>query len=111
IDESSWVTALVALLPAEFLGAAAHSRAIQWLLDTTGRESTLVHRIREKLLENPTPAEQEFPGWPWVLGAAAWVGPTSLAILALQKENRRNPSAAIRKRIDEGQRFLLSRMC
>src|SRR5258707_9576056 len=47
IDDSSWVTALVALLPAEFLGNTAHSRAIQWLLETTGRESTFVHRIRE----------------------------------------------------------------
>ena len=55
--------------------------------------------------------EQEFPGWPWIPGAAAWVGPTSLAILALEKEMASRPSAAIRRRVDEGRQFLLRRMC
>src|SRR4051812_22383096 len=50
IEESAWVTALVALLPPEFLGSGVHARAIAWLLGTTGQESTLVYRIREKLL-------------------------------------------------------------
>jgi hypothetical protein len=111
IDESSWVTALVALLPPEQLGRAAHARAIRWLLATTGRESTVVYRVREWLLGNAPPAEQEFPGWPWITGTAAWVGPTSLAILALEKEKRRRPSAEISRRIAEGRDFLMRRMC
>jgi hypothetical protein len=62
-------------------------------------------------LGNSSPPEQEFPGWPWIPDAAAWVGPTSLAILALDKEYRRRPLPAIRERIDAGRRFLLARAC
>ena len=83
----------------------------RWLLETTGQESTAAYRLREWLLGNPRPPEQEFPGWPWIPDTAAWVGPTSLAILALDKEYRRRPLPAIRERIDSGRRFLLTRMC
>jgi hypothetical protein len=111
VDESTWVTAVVSLLPPEHLGPAAHSRAIEWVLASTGKESTLLYRFRERLLGNRPAPEAEFPGWPWVPGAAAWVGPTALSLLALEKEKRRNASPSIRKRIDDGQSFLLSRMC
>ena len=111
IDESTWVTALVALVPPEQLGPAAHGRAIAWLLATCGKESSFDYRLRQWLLGISRSADQEAPGWPWVPGAAAWVGPTSLAILALDKESRRRPSPAIRKRIESGRRFLLARMC
>jgi len=111
IDQSTWVTALVALLPPEQLGPAVHQRSIRWLLGTTGKESTAVYRVREFLLGNEHPPEQEFPGWPWVPDTAAWVGPTALAILALEKEYSRRPVPAVRKRIDEGRHFLLTRAC
>ena len=111
IDESTWVTALIALLPPEQLGPAVHARAIGWLLATCGQESSFGYRLRQWLLGMSRPADQDFPGWPWVPGAAAWVGPTSLAILALEKESRRKPSPAVRKRIESGRQFLLSRMC
>jgi hypothetical protein len=111
IDQSGWVTALVALLPPDELGREVHARAIRWLLSTTGRESTLAYRLREWLLGNPRPADQESPGWPWIPGTAAWVGPTSLAILALEKEGRANQSAEISRRVAEGRHFLMNRMC
>ena len=110
-DESTWVTALVALLPREQLGSAIHARAIDWLLGTTGEESSWAYRARMWLLGTAPLPEQEFPGWPWIPGSAAWVGPTSMAILALEKEMASRPSAAIRRRVDEGRRFLLRRMC
>ena len=110
-DESTWVTALVALIPVEHLGASAHAKAINWLLGTTGEESTATYRVRQWLLGRAQFPEHEFPGWPWIPGAAAWVGPTSLAIVALEKELARRPAEALRRRIEEGRRFLMRRMC
>ncbi len=111
IDASTWVTALAALAPPEKLGAEAHARAVGWLVQTEGRESTFLYCLRQWLIGNPEPPERQTPGWPWLPGTAAWVAPTSLAILALQKEARRNSSAAVRGRIEAGYRFLLSRAC
>jgi hypothetical protein len=111
IDESSAVTALVALLPPDMIGADRHGRAIGWLTSVTGEETALVHRVREYLLGNPRSPDNEFPGWPWLPGTAAWVVPTSLAILALNKEQARRPSPELAARIEEGRRFLLIRMC
>jgi hypothetical protein len=111
VEESGWATALVALLPPERLGETAHKRAIAWLLDTTGSESTTVYRLRQWLLGNAPPPEQKFAGWPWTPGATAWVGPTSLAILALEKEGRRRPSSEIDRRIAQGRQFLVTRTC
>jgi hypothetical protein len=111
LDDSAWVTSLVALLPRERLGEDAHRRAIRWLLRTEGRETTTGYRLREWLLGASRSPEHEFAGWPWVPDTAAWVGPTSLAILALDKEYRRRSSNEVRARIDEGRQFLLQRMC
>jgi hypothetical protein len=111
IGQSTWVTALVALLPPELLGLETHRRGVAWLLGMTGEESTLTYRMREWLLGNARLADKEFAGWPWIPGTAAWVGPTSLAILALEKENSRRPRADLRRRVEEGRGFLMGRMC
>ena len=111
IEESTWVTAVVALLPPEQLGEAAHSSAIRWLAGMTGQESTVTYRVREWLLGQGPLSGREPPGWPWMPGAAAWVGPTSLAILALEKETRRHPQPDLQRRIEEGRQFLLGRAC
>jgi len=115
VDESTWVTGLVALLPPELLGSSRHARAVQWLVETTGHESSGIYRVREFLLGNRQPPEQKYAGWPWVPGAAAWVGPTSIAILALEKAFRSQPrpnlGPAFAERLNAGRRFLLARMC
>src|SRR5438067_12811290 len=64
-DESSWVTALAALIPPEHLGADAHRRAIEWVLRTTGEQSTTTYRLRQWLLGISGLSESESPGWPW----------------------------------------------
>jgi hypothetical protein len=111
VDESTWVTSLVALLPPERLGAERYEAAIQWLVHTTGHETELSYRLREFLLGSSPPPEQKFAGWPWVPGSAAWVGPTSIAILALQQAAHRRPATALADRVESGQKFLLARMC
>lgn len=110
VDRSGWSTAAAALVPPERLGARAHARAIEWLLGSCGQESTLSYRMRQWLLGNSV-AESAYAGWGWTPDAAAWVGPTALAILALEKERLRRPSAAILGRVASGRRFLLNRMC
>jgi hypothetical protein len=111
IDQSTWVTGLVALLPPESIGSERHAWAIHWLMGTAGQETSFEYRLREWLLGNKPLDETEFEGWPWVPGAAAWVGPTSIALLALAKENLHKPSGAIEDRVKSGRQFLLRRMC
>ena len=111
VGESCWVTSLAALLPAERLGVERHRRATAWLSATTGMESTTLFRIRQWLMGGQTPSDRTAPGWPWVTGSAAWVIPTSLAILALDHENRLRPAPGLVPRIDGGRRFLINRMC
>ena len=113
VDESGWTTALVAMLPPQRLGADLHRGAVDWLLGTTGEESTLVYRLRQFLSGGAPPPDQSAPGWPWVPHAAAWVGPTALALLALDREQARAaaPRADIDKRLAEGRSFLLNRTC
>jgi Prenyltransferase and squalene oxidase repeat len=111
VAESSWVTALVALLPPDRLASGAHDRAIRWLLNTTSEDATPVFRLRVWLLGAANIRDKVYSGWPWTRGAAAWVGPTSIAILALHRENRRKPSPEVQARITEGHQYLLSRTC
>jgi len=108
---STWVTALAALIPPGRLHARVHARAIRWLAETTGEESTLLYRLREWLLGNRRAPEQEFAGWPWVPGTAAWVAPTSVTILALAQECRRRTDAELEQRVHAGRQFLLLHMC
>jgi hypothetical protein len=113
VDESCWTTALVALVPPDRLGPEVHSGAVRWLLGITGEESSWVYRLRAYLSGSAPPRDQSSPGWPWVPRAAAWVGPTSLALLALELEEVRSGGSTqeLNQRLAEGRRFLLNRMC
>lgn len=111
VGETCWVTALGALLPAERLGVDRHRRATAWLAAATGMESTTLFRIRQWLMGAQVPPEQTAAGWPWLPGNAAWVSPTALAVLALDREDRLHPAPGLASRIGEGRRFLLNRMC
>ena len=111
VGTSCWVTSLAVMLPAELLGLQRHRRAAAWLSATTGVESTTLYRVRQWLMGAKTSPEAQAAGWPWVTGSAAWVSPTSLAILALDLENRLHPAPGLAARIDEGRRFLINRMC
>src|ERR1700679_1537564 len=46
VAESTWVTALAALLPEEAIGAARMDRALKWLEGRTGRESSWSYRLQ-----------------------------------------------------------------
>ena len=108
VAESTWVTALVALLPEEAIGAARLNRAVKWLEGQTGRESSLSERMHRMLAGN----KDETPyGWAWFPGTAAWVIPTSLGMLAFERALSRRENGMLRARVESGREFLFSRMC
>jgi hypothetical protein len=111
IGPSTWVTALAALLPMPLLGEATHQRCMKWLLEQTGQESTLVHRIRQWMLGNQNLGVGAERGWPWYPGAAAWVMPTAISLLALKKVQAARPSDAVKERISGGTQYLLLHSC
>ncbi|MBZ5608161.1 MAG: terpene cyclase/mutase family protein [Acidobacteriia bacterium] len=110
VDESTWVTALVLLLPDAMLARFNTRSALRRLLAQTGRESTWTLRLRSMLISGRVDPRSP-DGWPWFPDTAAWVTPTALGVLALRKTGRRNPSREIQDRIQQGQEFLISRMC
>jgi Squalene-hopene cyclase C-terminal domain len=119
--QSTWQTALVLALPTglagfDLSGVVDRSRAEAWLLDQTGRESGWLYRVRMLLSGARSDVSVSYDGWPWYPGAAAWVTPTALSILALERISRTtSPDAAslnrIRARLDQGRAFLLARRC
>ena len=111
VDQSTWVTALAVLLLAGRPDWTGRDQAVQWLLKQSGRESGWAQRLRLRLLGFGSQEIEQYAGWPWFPGTAAWVSPTALSILALEKVQRSWPQEAIRKRIETGREFLLGRMC
>jgi len=110
VEESTWVTALVALLPEEAVNGQQRRQAIDWLKAKTGRESGWRYKLQQRLNGN----KDEFPdGWPWFPDTAAWVIPTSLGILAFERALRRSPAGQdeLQERVQAGKKFLLNRMC
>jgi hypothetical protein len=109
VDESTWVTALAALIPPAGLGEGPHSRAIRWLLDLTPANATLCARFQAWI--NGAATAEPHAGWPWLPGTAAWATPTAIAVLALDRQNRRRPDPALHSRIQSARDFLLTHRC
>jgi len=111
VSQSTWVTALVALMPRDSLGVSRHARAIDWLMGQTGREASLAYKLRNELLGEGGGVIGKHEGWPFFPGAAAWVTPSALSILALAKAQRYQMAGGIAQRIVVGQQFLMDRIC
>lgn len=114
VPESTWLTALALLLPAGTEGID-RKRAEAWTVEQTGRESGWVNRLRLWMLGADSSGDSlSFDGWAWYPGTAAWVGPTAVSVLALEKLEKSGGQAdraSLRKRIQEGRSFLLARRC
>jgi hypothetical protein len=111
VPESTWLTALTLLLPAATEGLD-RQRAEAWTVEQTGRESGWVNRLRLWMLGADSSGDSmSFDGWAWYPGTAAWVAPTAVSILALEKMVKNGNPADLPKRIQEGRSFLLARRC
>jgi hypothetical protein len=108
-EQSTWVTSLVALLPVPDIDGPAHTRAIRWLISQAPANTTYYYRLKAWL--NGSVSGESNAGFSWFPGTAGWSTPTALAILALARENRRNPDGAIQSRIANARRFLLDHRC
>ena len=111
VDQSTWVTAMALLVLADQPGAKGLQDGGGWLMRQSGRESGYFYRFREWLLGVRPEERTGYSGWSWYPGTAAWVAPTALSILALEKLNRGKPDPARSARIEDGRGFLLARMC
>lgn len=107
VRESTWVTALAVLVLARARKLDRQDPAVRWLLRASGRESTWIVRLRARLLGARSDYRENYAGWPWYPNTAGWVVPTALTLAAL----RRFPEPEVQRRIEEGQKFLLSRAC
>ncbi len=113
VQESTWLTALALLLPPDIEGID-RNKAESWTIEQTGRESGWVNRLRLWMLGADSEDTFKFDGWAWYPGTAAWIGPTAISLLALEKlekVKRGGGSASLKKRIDQGRGFLLARRC
>lgn len=111
VDQSTWVTALALLVLADRLKTPKFENARAWLLAQSGRESGYIQRIRQWMLGVRIDQDVTHNGWPWYPGAAAWVAPTALTVLALEKAGRVRPTRQAQARIETGRKFLLARAC
>lgn len=108
VAESTWVTALAALMPEEAIGADRLQQALEWLEGHSGRESSWSFKLQQRIhgIHEKNPQ-----GWPWFPGAAAWVIPTSLGILAFERALTRRENSRKRDRMNSAKEFLFAHMC
>lgn len=113
VDESSWATSLVVLLHGlrQDFGDSCR-RGVRWLLGQQGAGESLLGKLTRVLTRRKV-VDQDvtLAAWPWRTGNAAWVEPTSYAMLALRAVGHRVDSDAVRHRLQQGERMLLDRRC
>lgn len=100
-DESGWMTAWAVWALAR-VGESSAQRGVNWLLKAEGLRVSNpadIERLRAILHIDPT-----ITGWSWQPGDAAWIFPTALSLMALEKFSLRDHA-----RVREGVQYLLDR--
>ncbi len=101
--ESGWMTAWAVRALVRFTDArAAVARGAKWLIDTEGLRVT--DEPSRATIRKQLQIDSTLRGWPWQPGDAAWVHPTSLAILALCSASMANDA-----RVRDGIAYLFDR--
>jgi hypothetical protein len=114
VPDASWMTsvAVVALASVQPDSRSA-LRGGHWLLGQRSRRPTFMQRVRAWLSDDQPALDQDLglAGWPWTPDTAAWVEPTSWALLALKRMRGALPRRQTEDRIEEAHRLLADRMC
>jgi hypothetical protein len=108
--ESAWVTGLALLLAGRSVCIFDTGAALEWVLTAVTGRSTSVERMQVGLFgRRARPMKAD--GWAWTPDTAAWVFPTSVTILGLERASRVHPDRRIPVRIGHGRDYLRARMC
>jgi hypothetical protein len=88
-------------------------RGAAWLLRQRGRASPLLTRLFYRFWPERVQVrlDIELRAWPWTGQAFSWCEPTSMAMLSLDRLDRRLVPGTIEFRLKEGERLLLDRVC
>jgi hypothetical protein len=111
VERSTWVTALVLLLPPDQDVGPGREQAVAWLVRESGQESAWTNRLRRWLSGQHADHDPGGTGWPWYPDTAAWVTPTALSVLAAAKAVRRHRNAALEGRLEMARQYLQDRQC
>jgi len=112
--EASWMTSAALLaLSDEPSADEAVRRGATWLLRQRGRASPLLTRFFYRFWPERVQVrlDIELRAWPWTGEAFSWCEPTSMAMLCLDRLDRRLVPGTIEFRLREGERLLLDRVC
>lgn len=108
---STWVTSLAALALSDTEWVAQRlNRAVQWLISQSKPQPGVIERLAYRVRGMPVPI-QPSGGSPWFPGTAAWIGPTTMSVLALCEAARKNHDAELISRVREAREYILSRRC
>jgi hypothetical protein len=111
-EPSSWtLTAL--LLTTTRRDDGRLRRAMEWLIQSKGREANWFWRWKFRNLDTEVKFDPAKYGWTWIPGSTSWVVPTAMSIVALERVRRAQiiTEQALNERIDIGIAMLLDRMC
>lgn len=116
VDQAHWSTALCLTIHCV---RKAHDgpflKAVDWLVETSGAESTWRNRLLHYLRPNSFGHDPSVVGWPWLPGTGSWVEPTAHALIALRlsapplRELGGRRFSRLRRRIRMGERMLIGR--
>lgn len=104
---SSWGTSLcVTIAVARNEWGPPTRKGVDWLLGSTGEESSLLNTIVAKLGLVKSERNLSLKSWPWKPGTSGWVEPTSHAIVALKRVAAKWPSKELTERVQIGEEQL-----
>lgn len=104
---SSWGTSLcVTIAIARNEWGASTRKGVDWLLGSTGAESSLLNVIVSKIGLVKNERDVSLKAWPWKPGTSGWVEPTAHAIVALKRVSTQWPSKELTERVSVGERQL-----